>query len=398
MNARIDDAEPHPRRMALRYAAFALLVLCAAQLWFNLDALIAGCLGGHDYDLIQLEALKASRGGLLTGMYSRFGFRHPGPFYFYLYAALGPLFQMVGASPLASYSLVQLMFNCVLLTAIALLMARVGGDRRLLFPLFLAVLLAAFRGVRPALLLDPWNPSTTVIPAVLLLVAAALVSTGQLASLWLAVLGFLLAASNHLGAVPVLGVLLIVAVASGLAVRRPNTLRLTAPERRSLLFSAGLGFSWMMPALTDALTTPGFGNIGKIVRFFLFSPSEAGRSIPDALVFTATFFSRPLYRIGPSFPGRPLAVLCGVLLLAWSTSFRRNVWLKNLRGLASLAVLLSIPAALAVRGEAYHHLMMYLYGVSAIMYWLAFLAIGEFARPLVRRLAGQAAHAASAAM
>ena len=73
-----------------------------------------------DFALLELSTGEALRGTQLLGPYSRFGWRHPGPAYFYLQA---PLYGASGASS-ASLPVAVLIFNWAALLGVVACLRR----------------------------------------------------------------------------------------------------------------------------------------------------------------------------------------------------------------------------------------------------------------------------------
>jgi hypothetical protein len=148
----------------------------------------------------------------LIGAFSRFGWHHPGPALYFVYA---PFVRLLGGSTSG-----LLVVSLASAGGVVVLAARAGARVALLFGLATAILCVGW-GDR---LIDPWNPFICVLPFGTFLLASWLVSVGdRVAVPWACITGSF-AAQAHLGAVP--PVVLIGAVASGLRmVTRP-------PDRR----------------------------------------------------------------------------------------------------------------------------------------------------------------------
>lgn len=151
-------ARPHRRLEIAVAAAVAVvpvvvaLVHAAGQSW----------LPTADNALIELRSLDIPTHVPLVGVYSRFGFHHPGPILFF-----------VNTLPLHLIGPKGLLLATGLTNAAALVGTVVVFDRRGGRPLLLAgtaVLLLTERALAGQLL-DPWNPWVTTLPFALLVVA-----------------------------------------------------------------------------------------------------------------------------------------------------------------------------------------------------------------------------------
>lgn len=142
--------------------------------------------------------IAAKHFSLLTGHYSRVGFHHPGPAYFYLQAAGEWLLHDVTHIVPAAYNgqvIAVMALNAALLgLALTILYSWIGSS--------VAVLAAAgvmliFLAEHKQLVCSTWIPHACFAPFVLLLFAAASVSAGRLRHLWVMVLAGGLLVHGH---------------------------------------------------------------------------------------------------------------------------------------------------------------------------------------------------------
>jgi hypothetical protein len=181
----------------------------------------------------------------LVGVYSRYGWNHPGPMMFWLYALP---YRLLGQS-----------FAGMILAASLLNAASVGGavalawrrGRVVLAAVVVVPLALVVHTLGPALLRDPWNPWVTVLPFGLLVVATWAAVEGDRAALpVVAVVGSFLS-QTHIGFVPLVGLLAVVATVGFLARRG---------DRRPVLIGlAVLVLCWspvLVHVATGATTSP----------------------------------------------------------------------------------------------------------------------------------------------
>lgn len=143
----------------------------------------------------------------LVGVYSRFGWNHPGPAPYYLLAPLSVVFGQPAWATLVGHALVQ----AGVVAAIAWVAWRSGGWARLLASLALVGL--AFGATGPSMVLDAWNPNVAYPMFILFVLLAWVLSHGTPRALpAVAVVGTLLVQS-HLGYLPLVGAAVVVAVA-----------------------------------------------------------------------------------------------------------------------------------------------------------------------------------------
>ncbi|MEA3020490.1 MAG: hypothetical protein QOI47_2014, partial [Actinomycetota bacterium] len=186
-----------------------------------------------------------TRHTMLTGLWSRLGWSHPGPALIWL---LSPFEWVAGETGV----LIGVAFmNAIAVGGAVLLAARRDGERSaVLTALALALLVHA---LGPSLLVDPWNPWVPVLPFALFLVAAWGVSDGDSVLLPVAVGVGSFCVQSHVGyALLVVGVL-----AAAFALGR-------GARRRHLVLAALVGLTLWLPPLVEQATSS-TGNLGAIL-------------------------------------------------------------------------------------------------------------------------------------
>jgi hypothetical protein len=229
-----------------------------------------------DQALVQLTAINAGHHAQLLGPYSRFGWHHPGPSWFYI---LDGAFLPLGSH---GWSLLAatLLLHAVVAAAMVLVVWRWrGAVAAVLAALLVLVFLRTLGG---DILINPWNPYAIVLPTALLLLLAGATATGSAISF----AGLLLVASfvvqTHVSTVPAVGLAVIVAAVLGVAAARrrqrddlepyivASARRRDLGERLHLcggvLLVLLLALMWIPPALEQVNDRP--GNLRAIVDFF----------------------------------------------------------------------------------------------------------------------------------
>lgn len=137
-----------------------------------------------DGAVLEIYTLHAAKGQLTVGPYSRFGWNHPGPMYFY---GLAPAYLLSGHRE-ESLLVSVLAANLVAIGIMLLVAARCGGWPHVLA---LMVWFVAYY-MRPSgqhfwdfgdLLSSSWNPHAPLLPFGLLIILAAALSAGHLVML-----------------------------------------------------------------------------------------------------------------------------------------------------------------------------------------------------------------------
>jgi hypothetical protein len=222
-----------------------------------------------DFAVGEVYVELATRAQLLLGPYSRFGWHHPGPLYFYVVA---PFYALAGHQAAAIYA-VALAVNLVAIAAIAWVTARETRGP-LASALVGALLLFAWRTDR--FLASPWTAHIPILPALGFLVIAAAVAAGRLRLLPIMIAFGSFAAQTHVGFAPT--VLFVAVMAALIGTWKPADL---AARRRSWWMSAVVMMVlWALP-IVEALANHG-GNVAALWRFFVVDPG-AGQSPRQAI-------------------------------------------------------------------------------------------------------------------
>jgi hypothetical protein len=224
-----------------------------------------------DFAVAELYTELATRGRLLVGPYSRFGWNHPGPFYFYLQA---PLYALGGHKAAALYA-GALAMNLAALVTLVWVVWR--GTRGGALPGLIGAACVLFAWRAPRLLASPWTAHVPVLPSVTFIVLCAAVVSGRvrLLPLTMAVGSFL--AQTHLGFAPLVAGLSAAVLAALLLWRREDD----PPIGRVVSISACVLFAlWGLP-IGEAVSHGG-GNLAALWRFFV-TAAGPGHSLRDAL-------------------------------------------------------------------------------------------------------------------
>lgn len=225
-----------------------------------------------DIAVSELYIELASRGRLLVGPYSRFGWHHPGPLYFYLAA---PFYALSGRHAAALYATATAI-NVASLTTMVWVMAR-SARWHVTTMVVGACVLFAWR--LPRFLASPWNAHVAVLPTLAFLVIAAAVASGRVRLLAGMVLFGSFAAQTHAGFVPVVAAVSALAVVAAVV----GYGRGDSSPWAALNAAAWLGaVLWIVP-VSEALSHGG-GNIAALGRFFITNRGP-GHSIGEAIAY-----------------------------------------------------------------------------------------------------------------
>jgi hypothetical protein len=311
-----------------------------------------------DFALLELSAGEALRGTQLLGPYSRFGWRHPGPAYFYLQA---PLYGVSGASS-ASLPVGVLILNwAALLGIVACLRRWVDQAAVPIFALALFLLYGLYLG--PGFLYNIWNPAVTILPLGLFLILCAGLASGRTMVLPLvAGLGSFLV-QTHVGYLPCVAAGTLTSGALWLRLRWRDGTAATSPYLAIMLTVATLAAFWTMP-LVEQLTRD-TGNMSLILRFF--SGDSDRHTWSEALAIVTREIAWPLSYVQFGAlawytPYQPLErwqqVVNGAfalgqvgLLAFWSVRLREPSFFRALACVCLVCTIVAVLATTRVSGE-----------------------------------------------
>jgi hypothetical protein len=333
-----------------------------------------------DIAVTELYVQLAAKGHLLEGPYSRFGWHHPGPLYFWLQV---PMYALGGHRGTALYA-GALALNLTALGVLAWVLLRV--DRGAFTITILAAwLLFAWRD--RFTIASPWTGHIPVVPTVTFVILAAAVASRRRWMLPLLVFFGSLMTQSHVALVPLVAVLTGVAIVSLVATRRPDEPPLSPALHTSAWLLALL---WVLPVAEQLSHDP--GNLARLWDFFG-GAGHAGKSFPVAFLawsHALVGVLRPdLYTpYGGHFDlthlgwGIPIALgqvaglgVMGVRALRGGVRFVATLPLMAL--LASLVALWSITR---IQGDIVDHEIFWITPLGA-------MNLGILAAPVVRRVA-----------
>jgi hypothetical protein len=323
------------------FGAMAIAVLVAA--------LIRDDANTGDVALIELQIRDVfSTNTPLVGAYSRYGWAHPGPLMFELFAVPYRVF----GNDATALRLTTLIFNVAVSTALLWLLWRRGTAA--VVSIGTAFVLLVW-GLPPGALSYGWNVTVTDLPFVLVVVGCWCALCGDRGALLIAALAASFVFQSHVGVGIVLGPALVVTVA--VVVRR--AVRDGVDARRWAIGSAVVALTFV-PALYDTVFHwP--GNLGELARWSV-TNDEPSVGLADGLrmlgrVSSLSFPFEPgipgRFLLGVAtievglLPGLSLVLLAGAGVVAW-----RSGWPVE-RALCALMGIVWVSAVVAVASITY---------------------------------------------
>ncbi len=393
MTGTIQEHHPATRRarwialgcVALALVPIGVVVVATFDQWHIMRAT-------SDQALIELQIRDVGTRAVLVGPYSRFGWYHPGPALFYLFAVP---YRLLGAG-LIAVPLTALALNAACVVSIGWLGRRRGG--LVLMALLLIGTLLLIGALGGSALRDVWNPIVTVLPLVVLVLVAwsALEGDGWALPVAVGVGSFLVQA--HVGYAGAVGVLLVWAVV-GLVVRSRRDLGSLAP---TLVAAAVVGaVLWALPAVEQFTHHP--GNLGLVLHFGR-DPSVPVHGLADGwhVVAHALSWRMPwatgatpfnafvgeVALAGPAaFPAGLLALACAGIVAGVRGEWRA-VRLDVTVGLTLVAATISFGR---LSGPMFPYLVVWVWGPAMLVWigavWSLWCAVAAPARARATRVA-----------
>jgi hypothetical protein len=366
--------EPQQRVLALVTAVgigalAALLLVRRARIVFPLA----------DTALLEIYTKRALTGELLVGPYSRFGWHHPGPVYFYFLAPFYALSDLRSAG--LNAGAFTLGFCAVAI--MAWIVAR-SFNAAISVPIITSIYWYAWRA--RDLIVSAWNPHAVILPTLAVVVSCAAVAAHDIAVLPIAVVLASMSVQTNIGAGPAVVALLALAVGAALVQMRNG--RATSGHRAIIAVSVGLFVAlWLMPVVEQVSHSP--GNMTALWRFFVSGPG-AGQSLSTAAAGWAAMMSGVVDpNFSPSISGTFVAgpmwlhatAALQVLLIAgvigWALQ-RRNrplAWLASCCLIASMVGLWSVTR---VQGTLMRYQIIWMSALGALNFGVVSGAACEY--------------------
>jgi hypothetical protein len=301
-----------------------------------------------DFALIDIGALNVLRDWQPVGAYSRFGWHHPGPLYFWL---LVPAYALSGFHHLGTVATVGAVNVLSVLGVLAILRRHVA-----MLAGVAAVILGIYIFRVDGLLASIWNPHVPLFPLLLLLTSTAAVTIGRISLLPLCLLLASFTIQTHVGLAVVAAVAAGVAVGSTVwaAVGAKRSEMSSQPLVKAIVVGAAVvGVCWVVP-LVDEVRMGANGNLARIVDSATssvpFNPRRANHVFEQLVVAPFTpdlkLWDTPLPRQDVFV--RRLVLVQGSLLIA-STLYWWRVRERFARNLGLLLLAVSVVGLGAMR-------------------------------------------------
>jgi hypothetical protein len=352
------DRQDARARWAMRIALLLVLV----PLVVSAIALVADAGDGYrpvsDHALNELRTRDVGHHAVLLGPFSRDGWFHPGPIFYYLFAVPYRLFGSTSVAMLLG----ALLVNGASIAGMAYVARRVGGAPAYYPTLVGCAVVTGSLGA--SFMRDPWNPFLPVLPFTLLVFLVWAACCRERWAVPAAAVVATFVVQTHVGFTP-LAVPLFVFGVVVFVLRAPR--RSWRELRVPLLVTVGLLFLLWLPPVVQQLTHEP-GNFGQVARYFRDPAGETHAFIEGWRLVSAQFAPVPQWVTGPGafvvFTGEPLvffeptpvpvflAVFAGALALFRWRHRTAPLWLGATVG---LALALGVVTVMRTIGTAFEY-------------------------------------------
>jgi hypothetical protein len=334
-----------------------------------------------------IYTLRAARGELAVGSYSRFGWNHPGPLLYQLFA---PAYEASGRREIA-LKWTALAINLVVLGT-TLAAVRVRSPR---LALALAIALTPLLWREQRLLFTAWNPFVPVLALAGVMVLAADLASGL--DRWRRPFGLVgpvvlvsLCVQAHVGlAVPCAIAVLAAGAGGAWTFRRDRSAGDTARLGTAVAIAAAAGLAlWAVPLLHEVRSSP--GNLASMVRFLLDGSLPRGtwdRALDGAAYMTlgpllpswvVLYDEVPAHQ--PAWLTGAFGLLIGLVAVATWRNLRIGRRMESALGAVTLATLLAVVvAARGIVGPMSDYLLLWATAVGALAIAVVLATIADMA-------------------
>jgi hypothetical protein len=308
----------------------------------------------------------------LVGVYSRYGWNHPGPLLFYVLALPYRLLGAQGHGILAG----ALVVNAAAIACVGVVAWRRG--RLVGSMLGLAIVLVLARALGAGFLVDPWNPFVIVLPLLAVVCLAWAAADGDVWALPVAVgVGSFVVQSHAGAALAVIAPIGVAVIVLAIDVRRGRGARLK-PVAFTTAAVAVVG--WLPPVIQQFQS--GGGNLGELIRFWTRSHdhttgwSLGARIVGRQLAIPAPWFGgheRVAAFTGGVEPGWTVPFALILLIGAGVVAVRKRDRQSLTVGAMALAVVLAAAFSAAhIVDTPFDYIVRWMWAVGATV-WLAIL-------------------------
>ncbi len=336
-----------------------------------------------DEATLEMRVVNAAKGIQYLGPYSRFGWNHPGPIYFYLLLPFYALFSMGTQGLYAGAVFINLVSLFILLYFIF-------KSRDNYFSYFAAFFLALYIYYYLGLIVfrSIWNPHVTILPFAALIFICVYMSLGRIKVLPLVVVFSSFLIQTHVAYVPaVMGIVLIALLLCGLEKQRDAKDFRVFFSKEVLIpigISAGVFLVlWILPIIETLGSPP--GNLRKLVYYF--ASTGTGHCFSEAVYAVSRVTNAPLVKL----PGKellPVFFFLQFILAAAAAiynSLKKKKYPRNLLVFGLAGLIIAVISVTRITGEIHIYLIKWMSIIGFINWCAIFYTVLHLAGGLLKK-------------
>jgi hypothetical protein len=290
-----------------------LLFISLFVLFFNIAAE-----GSRDFFLVgddatlETRVVNAARNVQYLGPYSRFGWNHPGPFYFYILLPFYRLFSMGTQSLYVGAAFINI------ISVLILLFFLYKSENKYFFffmAFFFSLYIYGFLGLH--VFRNIWNPHVTILPFAAFIFVSVHLSRGNIWGLPLSILLGSFVIQTHVAYAPVIVVMFLVSLVLYILEKLKAQKKIKSLFSKEVLkivgISAGLFIIlWILPIIESLKNPP--GNLLKLTYYF--AQTKVSHGIPEAAAAVSQITNAPLIKfLNIIFPNLEISANSPLLML-----------------------------------------------------------------------------------
>lgn len=340
--------------------------------------------GSRDFFLVgddatlETRVINASRDVQYLGPYSRFGWNHPGPLYFYILLPFYQLFSMGTQSLYVGAAFINIISVLVLL----FFLYKSGNNYFFFFTaFFFSLYIYGFLGLH--IFRNIWNPHVTILPFAVFIFVSVHLSQGNLTVLPLSIFFASFVLQTHVAYAPAVMVMFLVSIFLYILEKLREQKQIKSLFSKDILkiiaISGGLFIIlWILPII-EALKNPP-GNLLKLIYYF--SHSKVTHSISEGATAVSQITNVPLIKFlnflspGMELSSKSLLIMlfflqlllviaAGISHWAAKRKYQFNLLLFGLSGL-----IISVISVTKITGEIHSYLIQWI-SVIGFINWCA---------------------------
>jgi hypothetical protein len=343
---------------------------------------------------LETRVVNASRNVQYLGPYSRFGWNHPGPLYFYILLPFYKLFSMGAQSLFVGATFINIISILVLL----FFLYKSENNYFFFFTAFLfSLYIYGFLGLH--VFRNIWNPHVTILPFTAFIFVSVHLSRGNLKVLPLSILLSSFVVQTHVAYAPAVVVIFLIAILLYILEKLKEEKKIKSLFSKDVLkiigISAGIFIMlWILPII-EALKNPP-GNLFKLIYYF--SHSKVSHGFPEAVAAVSNMTNAPFIKFANIlFPHLKLSTnsslilffLLQILLLMASGIYNwvsKRKYQFNLLVFGLSGLIISVISVTKITGEIHSYLILWMSVIGFINWCIIFFTFFCLLTELLKRI------------